>query len=407
MLQACGIMHLVPSWINKLLRALADHRLADPDLKEWWEKELETFIDCRRNEGPPDLLFKAHRDFRKTGRLSRDYLMFLWREMDEIKNDPDVVDSLIEAAISHRVMLKSPESTVHEKEFLVPSRLQPEVESDALVRLQEALRRGRGIKFTWQFYSYPPDIIGLVLTQSLAGKRARIHACWRRGVIFTMDDLEYVINLYGGVANTTRKATLELSVAASGDSMPLQNPANDVKESLETMFREFYPGVIFSLEEGHITRGEQTWDACYENLRDSIDVTLGQLDHIDVKLGRIERNLGSVLGQTRASMEKLTSMYDRSFPYPKLVVIRPETEDERKDLIDAYRNGWCNKKALREMAYQIKGCYSKPMRLFFICPVDFEEVPCGWDGAGYPFRMDREWCRKIYPVVQVNPSCLF
>lgn len=30
MLAACGLIHLNPSWINRLLRELLDHRLADP-----------------------------------------------------------------------------------------------------------------------------------------------------------------------------------------------------------------------------------------------------------------------------------------------------------------------------------------------------------------------------------------
>ena len=397
MLCASGIMHLDPSWINKLVRCLTDHRIADPNRKDWWRIEMEAFIDVGGNEGPPDLLFRAHEDFRKTGRLSRDYLKFLWREVDEIKADHDVLDSLIDTISCHGVMLKSPASPAGDRHFLVPFRLPPEIDPSALKRFEDATRHGRRMRFTWRLGKHAPsDIVGLVLTQCLAGKRIQVHACWRSGIAFAMADLEHLVCLHTTAADCERKdriVSLELSVAARGDSMPLQDPAMVLKEHLESTMRDFFPGIpCIPFEDGEVTRGDHAWEVCFQQMR----------DHLDFQLGHFGAALDAVMERTRSAMAKITAMHDTSFPYPTLVVMRPETEADRQGRVHVDRDAWCSKRALRDVAFLIRGCYSKPMRLFFVCPYDFTEVPCGVDGAGYPFRMGNEWCRRLYPAVQVR-----
>lgn len=390
MLHGSGIMHLDPSWINKLVRCLTDHRLADPDRKIWWRREMEQFIDADRNEGSPSLLFQAHEDFLRTGRLNRDYLKFLWREVDEIKTDHDVLDSLIDTISCHGVMLKSPASPAGDRQLLVPFRLPREIDPSALSRLEDATRHGRRMRFTWSLGNHAPsDIVGLVLSQCLAGMRIQVRACWRSGIAFAMNDLEHLVCLHTSAAG----CTLELSVAARGDSMPLQDPAMVLKERLESTMRDFFPGVFCILsEDGEVTRGDQAWEACVQQMR----------DHLDFQFGRFGATLDAVMATTRSALAKITAMYDTSVPYPTLVVMRPETEADRQGRVHVDRDAWCSKRALRDVAFRIKGCYSKPMRLFFVCPYDFAEVPCGVNGAGYPFRMGNDWCRKLYPAVQVR-----
>lgn len=397
MLHASGIMHLDPSWINKLIRCLTDHRLADPDRKDWWRMEMEDFIEVDRNEGPPSLLYKAHEDFRRTGRLSRDYLKFLWREVDEIKTNHDVLDSLIETISCHGVMLKSPASPTGDRQLLVPFRLPPEIDPSALNRLEDATRHGRRMRFTWNLGKHAPsDMVGLVLTQCLSGKRLQVHGCWRSGIVFAMDDLEHLVCLHTTAADLTgkgRTVSLELSVAAHGDSMPLQDPAMALKERLESTMADFFPGILFLLsEDGKVTRGGQAWESCFQQMR----------EHLDFQFGHLGASLDAVMATTRSAMAKITAMHDTSFPYPTLVVMRPETEADRQGRVNVDRDAWCSRRALRDLAFQIKGCYSKPMRLFFVCPYDFTEVPCGVDGAGYPVRMGNKWCRKLYPAVKVR-----
>lgn len=397
MLHASGMMHLDPSWINKLVRCLTDHRLADPDRKTWWRTELEQFIDAGRNEGSPSLLFQAHEDFLRTGRLNRDYLKFLWREVDEIKTDRDVLDSLIDTISCHGVMLKSPASPAGDRQLLVPFRLPREIDPSALSRLEDATRHGRRMRFTWSLGKHAPsDIVGLVLSQCLSGRRIQVRACWRSGIAFAMDDLEHLVCLHTTAADGTGKGpavSLELSVAARGDSMPLQTPAMVLKERLESTMRDFFPGILCLLsEDGEVTRGDQAWEACIQQMR----------HHLDFQFGVFGAALDAVMATTRSALAKITAMYDTSVPYPTLVVMRPETEADRQGRVHVDRGAWCSKRALRDVAFRIKGCYSKPMRLFFVCPCDFTEVPCGVNGAGYPFRMGNDWCRKLYPAVQVR-----
>lgn len=397
MLHASGIMHLDPSWINKLVRCLTDHRLADPGRKDWWRIELEDFIDVGRNEGSPNLLFQAHEDFRRTGRLSRDYLKFLWRGVNEVKTDDDVLDSLIDTISCHGVILKSPVSHAGDPQLLVPFRLPPEIDPSGLNRLEDATRHGRRMRFTWSLGRHAPsDVVGLVLTQCLSGKRIQVHACWRSGIAFAMDDLEHLVCLHTTAADRKEKGrmvSLELSVAARGESMPLQTPAMVLKERLESTMTDFFPGVLCMLsQDGEVTRGDQAWDACFQQMR----------DHLDFHFGNFGAALDAVMSTTRSALAKITAMHDASFPYPTLVVMRPETEADRQGRVHVDHDAWCSKRALRDVAFLIRGCYSKPMRLFFLCPYDFTEVPCGVDGAGYPFRMGNDWCRKLYPAVQVR-----
>lgn len=56
------------------------------------------------------------------------------------------------------------------------------------------------------------------------------------------------------------------------------------------------------------------------------------------------------------------------------------------------------------LADRVKGWVNKKMRLCFLCPFDFREVPCGLDGQGYPFVENREWVKKLLPVLQVRES---
>ncbi|CAN0165549.1 unnamed protein product, partial [Ectocarpus fasciculatus] len=211
-----------------------------------------------------------------------------------------------------------------------------------------------------------------------------------------MDDLEHLVCLHAAAAGrsgTDRTVSLELSVAAYGDSMALQTPAMALKKRLESTMSDFFPGImLIPSANGEVTRGGQAWEGCFQQMR----------EHLDFHFGRFGATLDAVMTTTRSALAKLTAIHDQSFAYPALVVMRPETEADREGRVQVDRDAWCSKRALRDMKFRIQGCYSKPMRLFFVCPYDFTEVPCGRDGAGYPFRMNNEWCRKLYPAMQAT-----
>lgn len=408
MLEACGILHLVPTWINRLLKALTDHRLADPTLKEWWEQEIEAFIGSpifERTGGHGDLLFKDHNDFRRTGMLSRDYLLFLWRHVEEIKNHPMALDFMIDTVKRHDLMLESPRpkpsgmSASEHGQLVVPFRFVAEVDLAALDKVRDSMRHGRRVQYSWNFGEYaPPNIVGLFLTHCLAGDHVKLDACWRSGLAFMVDDLAYLVCLHSVFAEEERpNVSMELTVAAQGDSMPLQTPAREMKERVEVFLRNLFPGLRFRLEvDAETSRGDTAWDACFNTL----------LGHLDLRLGEVGLTLQAIMEHTRESLATLNALHDKDFLYPSLVLVRPETNAESEVRGESAARGWCNKRALRELAYQVKACSGKPMRLCFVCPYDFSEVPCGGDGRGYPLRVDETWIREIFPVLQVSRGVL-
>ena len=174
--------------------------------------------------------------------------------------------------------------------------------------------------------------------------------------------------------------------------MELQKPAGEMKMRIETVLQICFPGLIFRLIHQETTRGQNAWDACEKNLR----------HHFDLKLGEFGRTLQEIMEHTRGSLVKLAAIHDKDFGYPRLVVLLPEKGGDKEGRGSCAAGGWYNKRALRELAYQVKGCFSKPMRLFFVCPYDFSLVPCGSDGAGYPLRVDKTWVKGIFPVLQVS-----
>ncbi|MEM7602991.1 MAG: hypothetical protein AAF357_16460 [Verrucomicrobiota bacterium] len=399
MLRSCEIVHLDPSWINKLLRCLTDHRLLDPARNDWWEKEMVAFIDDGLVDGAYDDFFMAHENYRVNGTLSRDYLRFLWREVDEIKADQIFLESLVDTIASHGIMLpKTPPAPGSYDEFLVPCRLPPDIDPSALQGLQDATRGGRRRQYRWMLGKHAPiDIIGLVLTECLSDREPTIHVCWRSGVAFAMSDLEWLVCLNVSTPDgdeESRTVWLELSVAASGESMPLQAPADNMKTKLLKMMRKHFSGTLFRQipPKAEVTRGERSWEACFRQMR----------EHLDVQLGLFGVKLEAALETTRSSLAKITVMHDASFPFPALVIVRPEKEADRKGRIDVDQGAWYSKRALRELSFKIRRCVSTRMRLFFVCPYDFSEVPCGRDGVGYPFEMQQEWCRKLFPALQVR-----
>ncbi|CAM9570644.1 unnamed protein product, partial [Sphacelaria rigidula] len=122
MLVACGLVHLDPSWINLLLRELLDHRLVDPEQAGWWKKEL---VDhCRRTRGSryPDLIV-MHKNFIRTGRLTKDYVRFLWREVPGL-DSIQVFSRMISTMSTFGVMFQCDPGSPHEaEELMLPARL--------------------------------------------------------------------------------------------------------------------------------------------------------------------------------------------------------------------------------------------------------------------------------------------
>ncbi|CAM9404406.1 unnamed protein product, partial [Sphacelaria rigidula] len=123
LLVECKLVHLDPSWINLLLRALVDHRLADERLQREWREQLE---DHSAKCGiPPSELIGLHKRFISTGRLTQEYLKFLWRDVSELHNDsfPTVFRRMIEMMSTCGAMLICDPSRGVEGELLVPARL--------------------------------------------------------------------------------------------------------------------------------------------------------------------------------------------------------------------------------------------------------------------------------------------
>ncbi|CAM9503100.1 unnamed protein product, partial [Sphacelaria rigidula] len=101
MLVTCGLVHLDPSWINVLLRALLDHRLVDRNHASWWTQQMMDY--CDQQHIPFDELDAVHEKFVKAGRLTKAYVGFLWREENQLGNK-DVFDRMLSSLAIHGAM---------------------------------------------------------------------------------------------------------------------------------------------------------------------------------------------------------------------------------------------------------------------------------------------------------------
>ena len=99
---------------------------------------------------------------------------------------------------------------------------------------------------------------------------------------------------------------------------------------------------------------------------------------------------------SRDCLAWLTKLQSKDFPFPSLVIVRSATTGILREKKRTFR------RRIKAMCRRGKGTFSKEMRLRFLCPYDYSEVPWGLDGNGYKFDQTREWVKAIGPALQVR-----
>lgn len=260
-LVACGLVHLDPSWINLLLRELLDHRLADPAQVSWWQGQLADY--CRRNGSRFPELIAVHKNFLRTGRLTSDYLRFLWRKVHELAN-PQVFGRMISTMSMYGAMFRCDPSSTETKELLLlPSRLPATVEDDTLAELKSAILSGIRMQFVIDIYAkyVPAGIIAQFLGGFFRDSRIILRACWNRGAAFIMDGREHLVCLHEPTGDES--ARIEVNVAGSTRET-VSNHGFAVMEALCALLMDRYPGLMLDPScYPRFLSGQEAWD---ENL---------------------------------------------------------------------------------------------------------------------------------------------
>eukprot|EP00903_Cladosiphon_okamuranus_P013762 g12810.t1 len=399
-----GLLHLDPTWINELLRAILDHRLQDPAESSFWERELEDFAN-----GHPRLRFSqlviAHRTFCATGTLTESYLHFLWRKVDGI-DQGGLFGRLLETMRKHGVVFSGLDrldcSSIDDsvsisggscEALFVPVRLQGYVGEKQLnefaVPCVENEWRRQLVVCVWQSY-IPPGIIAMFMARLLSIKDVRFHVAWSRGISFMMGGSEVLLYL-----NTPweGKAEIEINVVGPKRSDEVESKVMKMEAVISTLLEENFPGLRFHLESLRSIEGKGA-------LMERIDTLEA---HLDVRLDEIEGKLDEVAASSRESLSCLKGLQVANFPYPHLLVVREYTPKSGVSTAGGGRKKRVLSKAMfKSFCTRVQTVGRKEMRLQFLCPYDFSLVPCGPDGEGYAFGKARDWVKKAFPAVQVT-----
>lgn len=381
-----GLLHLDPTWINELLRAILDHRLQDPVESGFWERELEAFANDHPRL-PFNQLVKAHRTFCA--------LQFLWREVKDM--GPELFDRLLETMRKHGVVFSRLDRSISIGDrsceaLFVPVRLQRYVGEEQLKEFSAPCVhnewRRQLIFCTWQSY-IPPGIIGMFIARLLSIEEVQFHCAWSRGISFMMGGSEVLMYLN---APGVEKAEIEINVVGPKRSDEVENKVRKMEAAITTLLQEKFPGLWFHPERLRSIEGR---DALMERI-DTLEA------HLDVRLDEIEGKLDQVAASSRQSLECLKSLQVANFPYPHLPVVREHAPRNGGHSTGAGRKKRVLSKAMfQSFCARVRTVGRKEMRLQFLCPYDFSPVLCGPDGEGYAFGTARDWVKKVFPAVQV------
>ncbi|CAN0005427.1 unnamed protein product, partial [Sphacelaria rigidula] len=278
LLFACGLVHLDPSWINLLLRELLDHRLAGIEQTEQWRREVDEY--CRASTLHFDDLVDTHQRYLKTGRLSKDYVRFLWRDVKDV--DETALGRMMDTMSTYGAMFPCGPKGEENTEFVVPARLPYVVADGTLSDLEKAISSGVRMQFIFEILAkyVPPGIIAQFVGSFCRGRNIVFRACWNKGASFKMDGLEHLICLHEPTDH--RPTRIEITVAGR-EEPTIWNPAFRAKDALTHLLQDQYRGLrFFPPGEPNTRGGNDAWQD-----------TLGDLqEHLQ---SRIHKNLEDVL----------------------------------------------------------------------------------------------------------------
>lgn len=408
-LDSGGVLFLAPTWINELLRAILDHELTDDTKEDFWKSELQGFTD-----GDNSLYFhlkKIHDSFPSTGILTVGYLRFLWRNIHEI-NDESFLRSLLRIMSHCGVIFRgNPSGADHTRtnnalndsiELFVPLHLPPNILKSDLERFSTFLTRQFRKELVYEISqpTFPPGALGLLMARLFSWEDIEFRKCWSRGAAFTLGEVLVVLHL-DTFSHGNKDSQITVNLFGERFVSELATAVKRVEREIISMFFECFPGLFIGLKKGFPR------DVDGFNAVDSVDAAIARIDgleaHLDKSLSRllqglrqVEENVQDVAKSIHKSLAKLNKLQSQEMPCPNLLVIRPAAVVVSGELNRSLRE------FVTELGRRTTNMVCKDMRLYFLCPYDFSEVPCGLDGNGYPFTVTREWVAKIRPVLKVG-----
>ncbi|CAN0430842.1 unnamed protein product [Pylaiella littoralis] len=394
-----GLLHLDPTWINDLLRAILDHRLNDPSETLFWETELVAFADLHKLEFSQ--LSNTHQTFCAEGTLTVSYLKFLWRGVKGIRQDR-VFDRLLRTLMTHGVLFSAPKdscseagdaSTFTSAALIVPVRLGRYTNEDELEEFSAlCIEWRRQLVFRVSQSYVPPGIIGMLMARLLVVEGVQLRCAWSRGLLFAMGGSEVMLFL-NPPETGSGKTEIEVNVVGPRRSDEVEAKVVTLRHDIEGVLVKNFPGLNFDLEGGK-PRSLVGGNAVMDRM-----VTLEQ--HLDGRLESIDGKLTEVAESSRQSLMRIKTLQAPNYPYPHLAVVREHTSTSNTTGCGRKRRV-LGKALFRSFFPRFRTVGKKEMRLQFLCPFDFSEVPCGPGGQGYSFWETRDWVKKVFPIVQVT-----
>lgn len=271
MLVSCGVVHLDPSWINVLLRALLDHRVVDPTERSWWNEQFTKYDE--EHSIPFDELAIAHKNFIRTGRLTEKYLQFLWRDVPEL-SDAHVFTCVLSTLSEHGAVFRCDHDV---EEFMVPARLPARVVEDAFSELQSRISNGVGMQFVIEIHSdyVPAGLISQFLGSFRRSSHIVFRACWTAGAAFVMGGMEHLVCLHDPISPLPRR--IEIDIAGTTQET-VYEPGFAMRDRLFNLLKERFPGLsldptppLFFMD------GKKDWQANFSSLQVHLE---GRIDKV-------------------------------------------------------------------------------------------------------------------------------
>ena len=392
-----------------------DHDLDDANKEEVWKRELKAW--SKGNNALYMDLKEIHDNFPSTGILTLNYLRFLWRNI-VTKDDHAVFTSLLGVMSRHGIIFEGNPSGDDNKHagntlndnagLFVPLHLPINVlESD--LKIASLLRQQFRNELVYEIdQTYvPPGVLGLLMSRLLVLEGVKFRKCWSRGVVFTLEEV-LVLLLLDTPADGEDEARITVNLFGERFVSKLTPVMDQVEHEIKSMFVNHFSGLIVGPKHGY-PRDENGIDAANSmSAVDLLNAVVGRIDgletHLDRELSsmiqglnRIEDNLQDVAKSCRSLLARLNKLQSKEVPFPTLVIVRPAaatvSNKQKKRTLKAM---------MGSLGLRAKNLVRKDMRLSFLCPYDFSEVPCGLDRNGYQFTTTREWVKAIRPALKVS-----
>jgi hypothetical protein len=124
------------------------------------------------------------------------------------------------------------------------------------------------------------------------------------------------------------------------------------------------------------------------------DVKAG-VQQVHSSVARVELAVAALAETALVTNRLVTALALGEIDCPRYAWLVPEEQPE---------GDW--KETASKAKYWFHDLHSRQLRLVLVCAHDFQAVPCGPDGKGYPIKMEKDWVKKFFhtfgPVIKVG-----